>query len=338
VLVISLSIIAALIAGAAIGVQVLQSRLNSNIERIGDPFAALPSRPAVPTPSASASSAPADTKAVNILMVGSDSRISAGDPNQWTYGGQRTDAIMLVHIPADRSGAYLFSIPRDSWVDIPGHGTAKINAAFSWGGPALLIQTVEQLTNVRIDHLAITDFDSFKALTDELGGVEITAPKDVYDNGTLVSQAGTHLLTGDQALMYVRERHGLARGDFDRVQRQQNWMRAIMLKAQSQGTLTSPTALLSLLTTVTKSVAVDNGFTFDEMKSLALSLRSVRSANVSFRTVPVTGTGTSTDGQSIVVLNRAAFDPLMVAVAHDTVGAYLTANPKTGDTLTTVVS
>jgi len=338
VLVVALSIIAVLVAGAAIGVQVLQSRLNSNIERIGDPFAALPSRPAAPTPSAAASSAPSDAKPVNILMVGSDSRISAGDPNQWSYGGQRTDAIMLVHIPADRSGAYLFSIPRDSWVDIPGHGQAKINAAFSWGGPALLIQTVEQLTNVRIDHLAITDFDSFKALTDELGGVEITAPKDVYDNGTLVTQAGTHLLTGDQALTYVRERHGLARGDFDRVQRQQNWMRAIMATAQSQGTLTNPAALLSLLTTVTKSVAVDTGFTFDEMKSLGLSMRSVRSANVSFHTVPVTGTGTSADGQSTVVLNRAAFDPLMVAIANDAVAPYLLAHPNDGDTLSTVVS
>ncbi|WP_291796585.1 LCP family protein, partial [Cellulomonas sp.] len=205
-LLVALSIIGVLIAGAAIGVQVFQSRLNANIERIGDPFAALPTRPAAPaapTGAATAGAPAAAGPAVNILLLGSDSRISAGDPNQWTYGGQRTDAVMLVHIPADRSGAYLFSIPRDSWVDIPGHGQAKINAAYSWGGPALLIQTVEQLTNVRIDHMAVTDFESFQALTDELGGVEITAPKDVYDGGTLVTQAGTHLLNGTQALAYV---------------------------------------------------------------------------------------------------------------------------------------
>jgi anionic cell wall polymer biosynthesis LytR-Cps2A-Psr (LCP) family protein len=138
--------------------------------------------------------------------------------------------------------------------------------------------------------------------------------------------------------VYVRERYGLARGDFDRVQRQQNWMRAIMARAQSQGTLTNPAALLSLLTTVTKSVAVDNAFTFDEMKSLALSMRNVRSATVSFHTVPVTGTGTSADGQSTVVLNRAAFDPLMVAIANDAVAPYLLAHPNDGDTLTNVVS
>src|SRR5450830_1684829 len=147
VLVVALSLLGLLVAGGAIGVLVLQNRLNGNIERIGDPFAGLPTRPAVPTPAASATSGSATP--INILMVGSDSRISAGDPAQWAAGAQRTDAIMLVHIPADRKSASLFSIPRDSWVDIPGHGQAKINAAFSWGGPALLIQTVEQLTNVR---------------------------------------------------------------------------------------------------------------------------------------------------------------------------------------------
>lgn len=341
-LIVALSLVGLLIVGGAVGAQVYQNHLNSNIARIGDPFAALPSRPAVPTPTASATGAAGSgdpTKAVNILLLGSDSRISAGDPNQWAYGAQRTDAIMLIHIPADRSGAYLFSIPRDSWVDIPGHGQSKINAAFSWGGPALLIQTVEQLTNVRIDHMAVTDFDAFKSLTDQLGGVEITAPQDTYDRGKLVITAGTHLLTGDQALAYVRQRYGLPRGDFDRVQRQQNWMRAIMLRAQNQGVLTNPVALSSFLDVVTKSIAVDNAFTFNEMRSLALSMKGVRSGSVSFHTVPITGTGRSPDGaQSIVVLNRPDFDALMVAVAGDTVGAYLAAHPKSGDTLTNVVS
>jgi len=339
VLLVALSLLGLLVAGAVVGVMVLQNRLNGNIERIGDPFAGLPTRPAVPTPAATDSSASDKAKPVNILMVGSDSRISAGDPAQWAAGAQRTDAIMLIHIPADRGSASLFSIPRDSWVDIPGHGQAKINAAYSWGGPALLIQTVEQLTNVRIDHLVITDFESFKTLTDELGGVEITVPKATYDHGALAMPAGTHLLSGDQALLYVRERYGLARGDFDRVQRQQNWMRAIFARAVNQNTLTNPPALLSFLTAVTKSVAVDNEFSLDQMRSLALSLRGVRGRDVGFYTVPVTGTGRSPDGaQSIVVLNRPAFDQLMVAVANDQVAAYLLAHPHDVDTLTNVVS
>jgi LCP family protein required for cell wall assembly len=273
------------------------------------------------------------------LVVGSDSRISAGDPTQWKKGGQRTDAIMLVHIPADRRSAYLMSIPRDSWVDIPGYGQGKINAAFSYGGPALLIRTVEQLTKVRVDHLATTDFASFKSITDELGGVQITVPADTYAGKTLVMKAGAQLLNGEQALTYVRERYGLARGDFDRVQRQQNWMRAIFTRAVSNGTLSNPTTLLPFLNAVTKSVAVDDGFTLGAMRSIALSLRTLGSTSVRFYTVPVQGTGRSPDGkQSIVVLKRPAFDQLMVAVANDSVAAYLAANPSDVDTLKSAVS
>jgi LCP family protein required for cell wall assembly len=320
------------IAGGAATFAAIQHQLDSNIERFADPFANLTNRPPIVTPS-QGSSEKAQPLPVNILMVGTDSRISAGDPSKWSAGGQRTDAIMLVHIPADRSGAFVFSIPRDSWVAIPGHGTAKVNAAFSYGGPALLIQTIEQLTNVRIDHLVIADFNSFTALTDSLGGVEITAPSNVYDNGILVTQKGTHLLNGNQALTYVRERHGLPRGDFDRVQRQQNWMRAIMSKALSQGTVTDPTKLLTFLDTVTKSVSVDQGFRVQDMESLGLSMRNVRAGDVQFHTVPFTGTGTSSDGQSIVVLNRAKFDPLMAAIASDDVGAYLADHMSDLDTL-----
>jgi len=120
--VVALSLLGLLVAGGAVGVLVLQNRLNGNIERIGDPFAELPTRPAVPSPAAG------EAKAVNTLMVGSDSRTSAGDPAQWAAGAQPTDAIMLVHIPADLGNASLFSIPHDSWVDIPGHGQASDQA------------------------------------------------------------------------------------------------------------------------------------------------------------------------------------------------------------------
>ncbi|HEY8718704.1 LCP family protein [Pengzhenrongella sp.] len=338
VLLIAMSLIGLLVVGVGVGAGVITSRLNGNIERIGDPFEALPNRPAVPT---SAPDAIADSpgKPLNILVVGSDSRVSAGDPSQWAKGGQRTDAIMILHLPADRKSAYLMSIPRDSWVDIPGHGTAKVNAAFSYGGPALLIQTIEQLTQVRIDHLAISDFESFTSMTDALGGVQITVPVDTYRDGKLVAAAGTQLLDGAQALTYVRERYTLARGDFDRVQRQQNWMRAIFTRAASKGTLTSPTTLLPFLDTVTKSVAVDDGFTLGTMRSLAVSMRGVRAKDVTFFTVPVAGTGRSPDGrQSIVNLNRKAFDELMVAVANDKVAAYLADHSDDVDTLKAAVS
>jgi len=308
----------ALVGGAAI----LTRRIDAGIERIDDPFGALPTR-APDTPPTSGGTEP-----VTILMLGSDSRISAGDPTQWSYGAQRTDAIMMVHVPSDRSGAYVISIPRDSWVPVPGYGDAKVNAAFSYGGPSLLIQTVEQLTGVHIDHFAVADFESFAALTDAVGGVEITVPSDTYDRGRLVISAGTHLLDGDDALAYARQRYGLPGGDFDRMQRQQNWIRAIANSALDRGVLASPTALTEFLLVASRSVAVDEGFSLDVMRDLAIGLRSVGAEDLVFITGPVTGTGRSPDGsQSVVFLDEARFRTLMEAVAEDRVGAYLAAHP-----------
>src|SRR5699024_10937807 len=94
---------------------------------------------------------------VNVLVLGTDCRISAGDPSQWQAGAQRTDAMMLVQLSADREAVTVMSIPRDSWVEISGHGYNKVNAAFSFGGPALTVATVENLTGVLIDHFAVAD-------------------------------------------------------------------------------------------------------------------------------------------------------------------------------------
>ena len=325
-----------LVAGGAVGVRIVQNRLTGNVEHIGDPFAALPSRPAVPTPKATAE---ADSTPLNILVVGSDSRISAGDPSQWKAGAQRTDALMLVHLPADHKGAYAMSIPRDSWVDIPGHGMNKVNADFSYGGPPLLIQTIEQLTKVRIDHFAVADFDSFQAITDTLGGVEITLKKDLHNgHGTLLLPAGKHLMSGKDALVYVRERKSLTRGDFDRVQRQQAWMRSIFARMRNEQTLQDPRKSVPFLDTVTKSIAADDGLTREVMNDMILRAKNVGSTDLGFFTVPIAGTGTSPSGQSIANLNRPAFDELMAAVAADDVAGYLAAHPKDVDLLPPIAS
>ncbi len=294
----------------------LAHRLDSNIERVADPFAPLPSR------------APeSDSTATNILLVGSDSRISDGDPSVWRPGAQRTDAIMLVHLPGDRQGAYVLSIPRDSWVTIPGHGQAKVNAAYSLGGAPLLIQTIEQLTGVRIHHLAIADFASFADLTDALGGVEITVPESTYWGDTLIAREGTYVMDGEQALAYVHQRHGLPGGDFDRIKRQQNWLRAIADKAVESGVLIDPAVLVRFLGTVSRSVAVDEGLSLWEMTQLAAGMRDLRPNAVEFLTVPVLGTGWSPDGtESIVRLDDDALDALSAAVRADEVRDYLEAH------------
>jgi anionic cell wall polymer biosynthesis LytR-Cps2A-Psr (LCP) family protein len=274
------------------------------LHTIGDPFADLPDRPQAPAKV----SAKAPT---NVLILGSDSRISAGDPTQWEYGAQRTDAIMLLHIPGDRKGAYVVSIPRDSWVEIPGNGYAKVNAAYSFGGPPLMIQTLESLTGVRIDHFAVADFDSFAQLTDQMGGVEIDG----------------QLLDGDQALAYARERYNLPRGDLDRMKRQQNWLRAMASSDAVTEARKDPTKIVGLVSTASTAVSVDDNLSLQEMVDLALDVRATGTSGVVYLTAPVAGTGWSPDGtQSIVNLDEAAAKELFAAMASDQMAAYVQAH------------
>lgn len=319
-LVLSLVLLAGVLGAAGLAADfTVRQRYDSNIERFEDPFAALPedSRPEVP-----ASDAEAGGEAQNYLLLGSDSRISAGDASQWEAGAQRTDAIMIAHLPADRSGVYVMSIPRDTWVDVPGYGEAKINAAFSYGGPTLLVQTVEQLTGLRIDHVGVVDFEGFVGMTDALGGVEITVPEQTQGLDTTVP-AGTYTMDGEQALAYVRQRYGLDGGDFDRVKRQQNWIRAVLGQALSRDTLTSPATLDEFLLATTSSISLDSGFGTGELRSLALQMRNLRRDDLEFLTVPVEGTGRSDDGQSIVLLDTEAADGLWRAVLAGDVETWL---------------
>ena len=303
----------------------------SGIEFIADPFAGIPAR--APQQKVAAGEEPA----VNILVLGTDSRTSASDPSQWKEGAQRTDAIMIVQVSGDRKTVSVMSIPRDSWVEIPGHGQGKINAAYSYGGPSLTIHTVENLTGIHIDHFAVANFESFVALTDEIGGVRINLKTPQTLAGKELG-AGAQVLDGQQALAYTRERSSLPNGDFDRVKRQQTWMRSIVSRVLTNGTLSSPTALYSFLKTASRTVAVDESFTLNQMQSLALETRHLHSNDIRFMTVPTAGTGTSADGQSIVTLDADADAPLFKAFAEDRVSAYLTEHPDAVELLPATVN
>ena len=303
----------------------------SGIEFIADPFAGIPAR--APQQKVAAGEEPA----VNILVLGTDSRTSASDPSQWKEGAQRTDAIMIVQVSGDRKTVSVMSIPRDSWVEIPGHGQGKINAAYSYGGPSLTIHTVENLTGIHIDHFAVANFESFVALTDEIGGVRINLKTPQTLAGKELG-AGAQVLDGQQALAYTRERSSLPNGDFDRVKRQQTWMRSIVSRVLTNGTLSSPTALYSFLKTASRTVAVDESFTLNQMQSLALETRHLHSNDIKFMTVPTAGTGTSADGQSIVTLDADADAPLFKAFAEDRVSAYLTEHPDAVELLPATVN
>jgi len=303
----------------------------SGMEFIADPFADIPTR--APQQKVAAGEEPA----VNILVLGTDSRTSASDPSQWKEGAQRTDAIMIVQVSGDRKTVSVMSIPRDSWVEIPGHGQGKINAAYSYGGPSLTIHTVENLTGIHIDHFAVANFESFVALTDEIGGVRVNLKTPQTLAGKELG-AGAQVLNGQQALAYTRERSSLPNGDFDRVKRQQTWMRSIVSRVLTNGTLSSPTALYSFLKTASRTVAVDESFTLNQMQSLALETRHLHSNDIRFMTVPTAGTGTSTDGQSIVTLDADADTPLFKAFAEDRVSAYLTEHPDAVELLPATVN
>lgn len=322
--VVSVLVAAALVVGVGFEVAVTQWKksLDSNIERFGDPFTAIPQ-------DQRATADPVAGDAMNILLLGSDSRVSAGNPEDWKAGAQRTDAIMVLHLAADRKSASVTSLPRDSWVTIPGRGKNKINAAFSLGGPSLMVRTVESVTGVRIDHVVVIDFTGFKSLTDALGGVKICVPKTVSDKiGTI--QAGCQQMDGTTALEYVRQRKTLAGGDFDRVRRQQNWIRQVLKKLASRGTLTNPMKLNSALDALTSATATDDAFTIDEISDLALSYQGASVDDISFFTAPLATPATGREGsQSVVYLDDAQGKLLWTAVRKDRVNAYIAEyNPK----------
>jgi LCP family protein required for cell wall assembly len=291
------------------------SSWSRQVTRLDSPFSAAASRP---VPEAAAAGA------LNILVLGSDRRVSAKDPTQWAAGGQRTDAIMIVHVTSDRTGAFVMSIPRDSWVEVPGHGRAKINAAFSWGGPRLIGQTVEQLTGVRLDHFALVDFEGFKQITDALGGVPITVPRTVSSAGQGTVRAGTYTMDGETALTYVRQRYNVPGDDLGRVKRQQNWIRAMMIKLKAVNPVTDPMTVNAAVSALSAATEVDDGFTPELMQALAKDVQHMGPHDVRFFTVPVAGTGWSPDRtQSIVKLNTAVDAELWAAIRQDRIADWV---------------
>jgi LCP family protein required for cell wall assembly len=277
----------------------------------------------------------------NYLLVGIDARSdlpttgSNAKAPEWKPGAQRSDTMMLVHLPENRKHAYVVSLPRDSWVPIPGHGHAKLNAAFSWGGPPLLIDTVQRLTDVKVDHLAVIDWSGFKKLTDAVGGVDLTVEKTVpRRNGGGRWTAGKHHMNGAEALDYVRERYGLPRGDLDRTHRQQAFLRAVAAKAMTPGNFANPLKAKKLLDSVTDTVSVDDRFSSGHMRDLMWDMKGVHSGDMIFMNAPITGTD-MVKGQSIVRLDEEAMDPLWEAMRNDTMPDYLKNNP--GDRLGTSV-
>jgi LCP family protein required for cell wall assembly len=306
-----LGLVLALVVGG--GLWFLTNRYVGNIDRVANVFSGLDeqTRPAPATPAQAASADP-----VTFLLVGSDTRAHPA-PGEAPDG--RSDAIIVARFSADRKHAQLISIPRDSWVDIPGHGRSKINASYSWGGPSLLIQTVEQLTKVRIDHYVAIDFDGIIKVTDDLGGVDVVLA-ETTTNGPYTFHAGVNHLNGDQALWYLGQRHGLAGGDFDRVKRQQQYLRSMFSKLFSANTFTDPGRLDTAMLAVTSAVKIDDTLGNGALLALAYSMRDVKPENVDFFTAPVLGTGME-GAASVVYLDTVTDERMWSYLRSDSLAA-----------------
>ncbi|MDL4817611.1 LCP family protein [Actinomadura opuntiae] len=296
-----LAVTALLLLGG--GAYLLQNAYDDGVKRIAG---AMPER----------SGRPASTgRGENWLLIGSDRR--ADLPSM----GARSDTVMLVHLSGRDGRVSVIAIPRDSWVPIPGHGSGKINAAFSYGGPKLLIRTVERLSGVRVDHYAALDFGGFVKMTDALGGVDVTVAKRTYDpmhNRTW--PAGHQHLDGVQALDFVRQRWNLPGGDLDRIKRQQAFLHALADKALDTR---NPLKIDRFIRAAAHSVTVDDSVTSGTLRGLAARL--LKTPLLEYLTVPVDRFA-SRGGQSVVLLDRAADDELFADVRGDRVGDFVARN------------
>ncbi|MFJ8788248.1 LCP family protein [Streptomyces sp. NPDC102462] len=281
--------------------------LNHNIKSVDINSALGDDRPAKPlvTPSATAgpTASPLPTEAVNILVLGSDSR--SGKENRELGGGDssgaRSDTAMVVHIDAGRTRATVVSIPRDTLVTrpscpLPSGGStavaynAMFNSAYSVGGPVCAVKTVESLTDVRMDHFIEIDFSGFAKLVDALGGVEVTTDEDIDDDQShLHLNKGTHHLDGTEALALARTRHGIGDGsDLGRIGLQQKLVKALLEQMAATDLLGDPTRLYRVADAVTASLTTDTGLdSLPELMRLGQSLKGLTADRVTTVMMPV---------------------------------------------------
>ena len=278
------------------------------------------------------------SKAENYLLVGSDTRegltkeqmreLRVGSTA--TAAGGRSDTMLIIHLSKSRDRAYIISLPRDSLVVIPEHVSSsdkktiipdrkgKLNSAFSYGGAPLLIETIELATSIKIDHYVEVSFAGFAGIVDALGGIEVCTKVDIDDpKSHLVLSAGVHTLNGIEALKYVRTRDFDGRGDIGRMQRQQQFMSAVLNKATSSGTLLNPFKVKNFINASLASVKLDSGLAPDDLLTLAKQMKNLSSGNVRTLTVPLSNPNGRYDGLSVVIWDEVLGADLWTRVRDD---------------------
>jgi LCP family protein required for cell wall assembly len=290
-------------------------RITAAIPRV-DAFAGLENRPKK------------ESSAVNYLIVGSDTRegLSREEIKRLKVGGtdvaagKRSDTMLLIHISKKRDKAAIISIPRDSYALIPEHNNSqgkvipaaysKINSAYNWGGAPLLIETLESMSDLRIDHYVELNFVGFVRMVDALGGVEICTKKDIDDpKSHLTLPAGTHVLDGVDSLKFVRTRVFDGLGDLGRMKRQQEFASAMLRKATSAGVLLNPVKMVDFINSALDSVVTDEGLSQGDLLTLGKQLRNLSASNVRTLTIPLKYYNYNKNGVSAAVL----WDPVLAS-------------------------
>ena len=264
--------------------------------------------------------------AMNYLLVGSDTRegLSKAELKALRVGsvataaGKRSDTMLLVHISKARDKAVMISIPRDTFALIPEHTSksgklipaaySKINSSFNWGGAPLLIQTIEEMTELKIDHYIEINFAGFARIVDSIGGVEVCTKKDINDpKSHLILEAGVHTLNGIESLKYVRTREFDGLGDLGRMQRQQAFMSAVLRKATSAGVLLNPVTMASFINSSLSAVTTDSELKNSDLIALAKQIKSLSTSSVRTLTVPLSNLNYYSNGVTSAVL----WDPVL---------------------------
>jgi LCP family protein required for cell wall assembly len=253
---------------------------------------------------------------LNLLISGLDANEASADGS-----AARSDAIMLLHLDADREQAWVVSIPRETRVTVPGHGERRIDAVCALGGSSLLVTTVQRLTRLPVDHVAVIDRTGFRRITDGVGGVPL-------DLGPASPAGGLALeLSGAMALDYVSESGASPAGDVEHIRREHRYLRALFAQLRERGTLADSPALRDLAASLGGSVRVDAGLDAETLRSLVDSTRRLRPEDVTFLVAPVQATRAQ-GGAAVVRPDAAGCERLWDALAHDEMPSLVAAHPE----------
>ncbi|MEU1177542.1 LCP family protein [Streptomyces sp. NPDC005820] len=332
---------AGIVALGGTGAGYLYFKLNGNIKSVDIDQALGTDRPTK-----------ADNGSENILVLGSDTRSGANKKlgGGTDDGSARSDTAMIIHVYEGHERASVVSVPRDTLIDRPActdtegvhHDAANgvmFNSAYTTGGAACAVKTVESITGIRMDHYLEVDFSGFEKLIDELGGVEVTTTRAIDDSEShLKLAAGTHTLNGKQALGLVRTRHGVGDGsDLGRIQLQQAFIKALVTQVKHIGLFTSPKKLYDLADTATKAVTTDSDLgSVNSLMSFANGLKGISASNMHMVTMPVRYD--PADPNRVVVLENKAQQVWTALKNDEPIPAAATKGNATGEAAGVVTS